>query len=87
MGFGLAFIAAATGSDDDTMADYRKILDILDAPIRDRRGVSSAEYAILAVGVAVVVGTAVIQFSLVSPLTYAGAALTSEQASLTASAR
>lgn len=29
------------------------------APIRDRRGVSAAEYAVLAVGVVVVVGSAV----------------------------
>ena len=65
------------------MAGFRKIL----ASLRDTRGVTSAEYAILAVGVAIVVGGAVVAFSLLDPMSYAGSALSSGQAALSASAR
>lgn len=69
------------------MAGFRKILSELDASLGDRRGVSSAEYAILAVGIAVMVGTAIIQFSLVSPMEFAGSALLDGQSSVIANAR
>lgn len=52
--------------------------------IRGERGVTAAEYAILAVGIVIVVGGAVLGFSpfLVNAFTDAGIALTSTQASL-----
>lgn len=65
------------------MAGFRKIL----AGLRSTRGVTSAEYAILAVGVVVVVGAAVSAFSLLDPMSYAGSAVLSGQATLRDSAR
>lgn len=57
--------------------------------IRDTRGVTAAEYAILAVGVVIIVGGAVLGFSpyLVNAFSDAGTVLTSTQASLPAAAR
>ena len=69
------------------MADLRKILTTLARQFDDRRGVTSAEYAILAVGVVIVVGGAILAFDLNNPLIYASSALTSGQASLAATAR
>jgi Flp pilus assembly pilin Flp len=69
------------------MSGFRKILALSAVALRDRRGVSSLEYSILAVGVAVVVGAAVVQFSLNDPLSYAGSALTAGQGSLASAAR
>lgn len=65
------------------MAGFRKIL----ACLRSTRGVTSAEYAILAVGVAVVVGGAVTAFSLLDPMSYAGSAILSGQSTLRDGAR
>lgn len=69
------------------MAGLRKILARLVRNLDDRRGVTSAEYAILAVGVVIVVGGAIVAFDLNNPLLYASSALTGGQASLTATAR
>ncbi|WP_198377174.1 Flp family type IVb pilin [Neoroseomonas rubea] len=57
--------------------------------MRDTRGVTAAEYAILAVGVVIIVGGAVLGFSpyLVNAFSDAGTVLTSTQASLPAAAR
>ena len=65
----------------------RKFLASFRAAASDKKGVTAAEYAILAVGVVIVVGAAIVAFDLVNPLQYAGTALTSGQASLNASAR
>jgi Flp pilus assembly pilin Flp len=56
---------------------------------RGERGVTAAEYAILAVGIVIVVGGAVLGFSpfLVNAFTDAGITLTSTQASLGSTAR
>jgi len=69
------------------MAGFRKILASLASRLQDRRGVTAAEYAILAVGIVIVVGAAVMQYGLNDPLTYAGSVLTSGQSSLAAGAR
>ena len=69
------------------MAGFGELLKGLAGWFGDRRGVTAAEYAILAVGVVIVVGAAVVAFELVNPLKYAGTALTSGQASLNAVAR
>ena len=69
------------------MADVRKILSKVVGGMGGRRGVTSAEYAILAVGVAIVVGGAVLFLDLNNPIAFAGANLTASQASLSAAAR
>jgi hypothetical protein len=61
-----------------------RILEALGPPCHGRRGVTSAEYAILAVGVVIVVGGAIIAFDLNNPLVYAGSNLVAGQASLAA---
>ena len=53
----------------------------------DRRGVTAAEYAILAVGIVIVVGGAILAFDLNNPLLIAGNVITSSQASLASGAR
>lgn len=53
----------------------------------DRRGVSSVEYAILAVGIVIVVGGAINAFNLLSPMEYAGNNLLDSQGALTTPAR
>lgn len=69
------------------MAGFGKILGAITARLGDRRGVSAVEYAILAVGIVIVVGAAVVAFGLVEPMQYASSALLSGQSSLNASAR
>jgi Flp pilus assembly pilin Flp len=69
------------------MAGVSKFLNRLPWAGHDRRGVTSAEYAILAVGVVIVVGGAIRAFSLDNPMTYAGSALTNGQSSLSADVR
>jgi Flp pilus assembly pilin Flp len=68
---------------------FTRILDRLVCRARDTRGVTAAEYAILAVGVVIMVGGAVLGFSpyLVNAFSDAGTAITSTQASLPAAAR
>jgi len=58
-------------------------------PLRDRRGVTSSEYAILAVGVVLVVGAAVVTLGDPTRGAFAvmGNSIISTQASLAASAR
>jgi Flp pilus assembly pilin Flp len=67
-----------------SMACFGRSLKVFAGRLDDERGVTSAEYAILAVGVVLVVGGAIMAFDLNNPLTYASAALTSGQSSLTA---
>lgn len=67
------------------MADVRKILKSAAGLLGDERGVSSAEYAILAVGVIVMVGGAISAFNLLNPMSYAASSLTSGQAALISS--
>jgi hypothetical protein len=69
------------------MAEFRKILRGLTRRLGGKRGVTSAEYAILAVGVVIVVGGAIRAFSLDNPMIYASSALTSGQASLATTGR
>lgn len=69
------------------MAGFGKILSAITARLADRRGVTAVEYAILAVGVVIVVGSAVVAFGLVQPMQYASSAIISAQSSLNASAR
>lgn len=66
------------------MNSVGRLLEALGPPWRDRRGVTSAEYAILAVGVVIVVGGALLAFDLNSPMVYAGSNLLAGQASLSA---
>lgn len=69
------------------MAGLRTILAAFRIRHDDRRGVTSAEYAILAVAVVIVVGGAIAVLDLNNPLAFASSALTSGQGSLTAGAR
>lgn len=69
------------------MAALRKILNRLAERMGDRRGVSSVEYAILAVGIVIVVGGAINAFNLLSPMEYAGNNLLDSQGALTTPAR
>ena len=67
------------------MAGARKDLKSAAEVLSDERGVSSAEYAILAVGVIVMVGAAISAFNLLNPMSYAASSLTSGQATLVSS--
>lgn len=69
------------------MAGFGKILSVITARLADRRGVTAVEYAILAVGVVIVVGSAVVAFGLVQPMQYASSALLDGQSSLNTGAR
>lgn len=69
------------------MAGFGKILKAFAGGLADRRGVSAAEYAILAVGIVIVVGGALVTLDLRAPLLYASSALTSGQGSLAVGAR
>lgn len=69
------------------MAGFGKFLSTIIARLGDRRGVTAVEYAILAVGVVIVVGSAVVAFGLVQPMQYASSALLSGQSSLNTGAR
>lgn len=64
------------------MDTVRQMMEALRSPLWDRRGVTSAEYAILAVGVVIVVGGAILAFDINNPLIYAGSNLLAGQASL-----
>jgi len=64
------------------MAGFGRLLGRFEASISDRRGVSAAEYAILAVGMVVAVAAAVIAYDSGNPIRLAGSALTSVQTSL-----
>lgn len=70
----------------DRVAKYIRRLVIA---ARGERGVTAAEYAILAVGIVIVVGGAVLGLSpyLVNAFSDAGVALTSTQASLSLTGR
>lgn len=69
------------------MRAVQKIWGVLRQGWGDRKGVSSAEYAILAVGVVIVVGGAILVFDINNPMNYAGQTILSGQSSLTATAR
>lgn len=69
------------------MVDFSDIWRLFVSVASDRRAVTSAEYAILAVGVVIVVGGAIALFDINNPMQYAGSALTAGQASLAAGAR
>lgn len=69
------------------MADFRKILNRLAVRVLDRRGVTSSEYAILAIAIVIVVGAAIRAFDLNNPIVYMGINLTTSQSSLSATAR
>lgn len=68
---------------------FTKFLRRVVRAARGTRGVTAAEYAILAVGVVIVVGGAVLGFSpyLVNGFTEAGRVLTSTQAALPTASR
>lgn len=55
--------------------------------LADRSGVTAAEYAILAVGIVIVVGVAVMAYDAYSPMQIAGNAILSGQTSLAQSPR
>ena len=69
------------------MTAVRKIRGVLRRGWGDRKGVTSAEYAILAVGVVIVVGGAILAFDINNPIIYAGQQIIAGQASLAATAR
>lgn len=69
------------------MLCLKRVLEIARPALKDRRGVSAAEYAILGVGIVIVVGSALLAFDLKNPLIYAGSTLLSQQSSLGTSSR
>ncbi|GGJ08803.1 hypothetical protein GCM10011320_14700 [Neoroseomonas lacus] len=69
------------------MPAFRKLLNGIAAGISAKRGVSSAEYAILAVAIVFVVGAAIRAYNLNNPMTYAGDTLTSMQSSVITTGR
>jgi len=69
------------------MTKVESLLVWLVGRLRDRRGVIAAEYAILAVGIVIVVGGAVLAFDIQNPLRIAGSELLAGQSSLANTAR
>jgi Flp pilus assembly pilin Flp len=69
------------------MGSLKRILSTLSAALKDRDGVTAAEYAILEVGIVIVVGAALMAFDLANPMNYAASTLLSEQSALGASPR
>ncbi|MBB5690296.1 Flp pilus assembly pilin Flp [Roseomonas alkaliterrae] len=69
------------------MRAVQKIWHVLRRGWDDRKGVTSAEYAILAVGVVIVVGGAILAFDINNPMNYAGQQIVAGQSSLAATAR
>jgi len=69
------------------MTAVQKIWGVLRRGWGDRKGVTSAEYAILAVGVVIVVGGAILAFDINNPMVYAGQSILAGQGSLAATAR
>jgi Flp pilus assembly pilin Flp len=65
---------------------FRRLAAHMAHAVRDRGGVTAAEYAILAVGIVIVVGAAVIAYDLNSPMGIAANAILDGQSSLNAAA-
>ncbi len=67
----------------------RKFLASIRGAASDRKGVTAAEYAILAVGVVIIVGSAVTLFApqLVQAFSQVGTQIVQEQANVTAAAQ
>jgi Flp pilus assembly pilin Flp len=59
------------------MADVLSVVRRIRAPAIDRRGVSSAEYAVLAVGIIIAVAAAITGYDLNNPMRIAGEHVTS----------
>ena len=71
----------------DLGVGFRRVRAALAKATQDRSGVTAAEYAILAVGIVIVVGSAILAYDLNSPMSIAANAITEGQASLAQTTR
>lgn len=71
----------------EIIVGFRRLRAMLAKVGRDRSGVTAAEYAILAVGIVIVVGAAIVAYDLNSPMQIAANAIIEGQSSLAQSGR